>query len=303
MFNLFSRFGRRRQRRSTCEIDVVDIDTFSSVITDCQPSTSTAPYPTDYYVVYSDSSTSMSLVSIQEFLREKDNDTSKAQDNEMPSGKGKCPPGAGKHSKKVSVQESPWKKDNDTSKARDDEMPSVKGKSSEKSKKVSAQESPQGKNNDTSRAQDIDKVPSGKGKCQPGAGKKSKKVSVQESSKGAENEAKDITHLFLARESCPSSRQPPPKPARLSFFERLKRLRKNKVAPEPRMEQKSSVKISIVPELAGFRGEFLASTVALPESESEASSVESSVDLSRLSPVPAVVQDYYPSTLVGFFAR
>lgn len=155
MFNLFSRFGRRRQRRSTCEIDVVDIDTFSSVITDCQPSTSTAPYPTDYYVVYSDSSTSMSLVSIQEFLREKDNDTSKAQDNEMPSGKGKCPPGAGKHSKKVSVQESPWKKDNDTSKARDDEMPSGKGKSSEKSKKVSAQESPQGKNNDTSRAQDI----------------------------------------------------------------------------------------------------------------------------------------------------
>lgn len=261
MFNLFSRFGRRRQRRS--EVDVVDIDTFSPVITDCQPSTSTAPYPTDYYAVYSESSASSSLMSVLEFLREKDNDTSKTQpESEMPSGRGKCPPGAGKHSKKV--RESPQKIENVATKARDLHIPSGEGKS-----------------------------------C--GAGKKSKMVSVQESPKRADNKAKDVTHLFLARESGPPPKQPPPKPVRLSFFERLKRFGKNKVAPQPRVEEKSSVKISIVPELAGFRGEFLASTVELPEAE--ASSAESSVDLSRLSPAPAVVQDYYPSTLVGFFER
>lgn len=118
-----------------------------------------------------------------------------------------------------------------------------------------------------------------------------------------EQTIKPKTSLIYSLQESPAHppKQPPPKPVRLSFFERLKRFGKNKVAPQPRVEEKSSVKISIVPELAGFRGEFLASTVELPEAD--ASSAESSVDLSRLSPAPAVVQDYYPSTLVGFFER
>lgn len=55
------------------------------------------------------------------------------------------------------------------------------------------------------------------------------------------------------------------------------------------MEEKFSVKISIVLELVGFRGEFLVFIVELFEVELEVNSVELFVDLLRFSFVLVVV--------------
>lgn len=124
-------------------------------------------------------------------------------------------------------------------------------------------------------------------------------VLVQEFFKGVDNKVKDVIYLFFVREFGLFFKQLLLKFVWLFFFERLKRFGKNKVVFQFRVEEKFSVKISIVLELVGFRGEFLVFIVEL--FEVEISSVELFVDLLRFSFVLVVVQDYYFSIFVGFF--
>lgn len=124
-------------------------------------------------------------------------------------------------------------------------------------------------------------------------------VLVQEFFKGVDNKVKDVIYLFFVREFGLFFKQLLLKFVWLFFFERLKRFGKNKVVFQFRVEEKFSVKISIVLELVGFRGEFLVFIVEL--FEVEVSSVELFVDLLRFSFVLVVVQDYYFSIFVGFF--
>lgn len=124
-------------------------------------------------------------------------------------------------------------------------------------------------------------------------------VLVQEFFKGVDNKVKDVIYLFFVREFGLFFKQLLLKFVWLFFFERLKRFGKNKVVFQFRVEEKFSVKISIVLELVGFRGEFLVFIVEL--FEVEISSIELFVDLLRFSFVLVVVQDYYFSIFVGFF--